>query len=203
MRLMPRLMLFLYSPRNIAGSIAALCVLALFFAGVVRNWWLPLTLGAYLSGWLLLPRATLPLPARLQGLPPDEAMDVLCRECASRLPGPAMARLEAIRAQLHELAPRLQAMPQAGTAALELSNAVTRDLPATLHNYLALPPRFASQHPLRDGKTAAHLLDEQLALLQDELAEISVGIFSQDADRLLSHGQYLQQKFQPYSFLEH
>lgn len=62
---------------------------------------------------------------------------------------------------------------------------------------------FAQMHTLRDGKTAQTLLTEQLVLLHNELTEMAADLYSEDADKLISHGEYLKQKFQPYQFIDH
>ncbi len=53
---MRRLETFLYSRRNIVGSLLALGGLALHFVGLVAGpIWLPITIGLYLIGYLVVP----------------------------------------------------------------------------------------------------------------------------------------------------
>lgn len=198
-----RLMLFIYSNRNIAGSVCALLVLALFFGGIIHAWWLPLTIAAYLFGWLILPPSRPPILEQLPQMPIDQAIDAICADFGPRLPAEPRARLGHIQALIHELAPRFANPAFPATAGIELANTVSRDLPATIGNYLALPASFAKMHTLRDGKTAQTLLTEQLVLLHNELTEMAADLYSEDADKLISHGEYLKQKFQPYQFIDH
>ena len=51
-----RLLLFVYSNGNIAGSVLALLGPALLFGGVVREGWLLITAGLYAAGFLLAGR---------------------------------------------------------------------------------------------------------------------------------------------------
>ncbi|QBC42124.1 hypothetical protein [Iodobacter fluviatilis] len=70
-------------------------VLALFFGGIIHAWWQPLTIEAYLVGWLILPQ-----------MPIDQAIDAICADFGTRLLAEPRARLGHIQALIHELAPR-------------------------------------------------------------------------------------------------
>ena len=52
-------LLYLYSSRNIAGCVLALLGLGAYFGGVINQWWLPICLGLYAAGALMLPGQTL------------------------------------------------------------------------------------------------------------------------------------------------
>jgi len=112
-----------------------------------------------------------------------------------------MAASQTIRSKVQDLLPRLYEPGFPLSARIELGNAIRRDLPGTVANYLALPSGFASLHPVRGGKTARQLLVEQLALLDTEIGSIATDVFGNDADRLAAHGDYLRAKFQPVNFL--
>lgn len=197
-----RAILFLYGSPNIIGCLCALVVLGLFFAGLIRSGWLMLTLGAWLAGWLGVPRRT---TVSLDGLPeksPVDAMDMIVAEFGARLPARATKRLGDLQTLIHELAPRIGDAAFPADAHLELASTITRDLPDTLNNYLAIPPGFARLHPVQGRKTACELLQEQLDLLYEELTTIANGVWTQEADKLVSQGEYLRQKFRTVDFLK-
>lgn len=68
-------------------------------------------------------------------------------------------------------------------------------LSEALQNYLNLPPAFANLHPVKNGKTARQLLGEQLDLLDKEMQEIVEDIHRDDAQKLIIHGRFLEDKF--------
>jgi hypothetical protein len=69
-------------------------------------------------------------------------------------------------------------------------------LPAVLQNYARLPPAFARIHPVRDGKTAQQLVDEQLGLIEKELNTILSDLSQNDAQALIVHGEFLKKKLE-------
>lgn len=196
-----RLALFMYGTPNILGCLCALAVLGLYFCGVIERWWFVLTLGAWLFGWLVVPRRQAVALDRAPELPVSEAIDMIAGEFLNRLPADAAKALADIRSLVHEIAPRMDEASFPLDARIELVNTVTRDLPQTLNNYLALPPGFARLHPVQGRKTARELLQEQLTLLYEELTDITNGVWAKDADKLVSQGEYLKQKFRPVDFL--
>jgi hypothetical protein len=196
-----RLMLFVYGTPNILGCLCALGVLGLYFGGIIERWWFVLTLGAWLFGWLLVPRRqTVPLE-NVSELSINDAIDMISGEFLGRLPADAARALGEIRSLIHAIGPRMNEASFPLDARIELVNTVTRDLPLTLNNYLALPPGFAHLHPVQGRKTARELLQEQLVLLFEELSDIANGVWARDADKLVSQGEYLKQKFRPVDFL--
>lgn len=197
-----RIALFLYGTPNIVGSLCALAVLALFFTGIIAAWWFPLTLAAYALGWLATPRGSHFEAQFMEKMGLIDAIDAITSSAGSKLPPEAVQRFAAIRSKVQDLLPRLDEPGFPLPARIELGNAIRRDLPGTVANYLALPSGFANLHPVRDGKTARQLLIEQLALLDDEIGSIAVDVFGNDADKLAAHGDYLRAKFQPVSFLD-
>lgn len=196
-----RLALFFYGTPNIVGCLCALAVLALYFSGIIRIGWILLTAGAYVFGWLAVPKRA---PLTLDQLPQlslDDAIDLVVRELAPRLTTEAQTQMKQIQTLVHELAPRFGQPGFPMDARIEITNAVTRDLPSSLQSYLALPPGFARLHVVRDGKTSHTLLLEQLRLLHEELGEMAAGVYGKDADKLVAQGEYLKQKFRPVNYL--
>lgn len=199
-----RVLLFLYSTQNLVGSSLAIGGLALFFAGVINDGWFPIVAGLYALGWLAVPAdRELELQVRNEATQANlvDSIEALIRASKKRLPSEAMERLQTIRTLVDELAPKLFDGRVAMTHAVTLVNAVTRDLPETVRNYLHLPPAFASMHTVDQGKTCKQLLVEQLDLLASQLARIAENIYKDDADALVVNGRFLQEKFHPVSFI--
>ena len=199
-----RVWLFLYSTRNLAGSVLALAGLGLFFAGVIEHWWLPIVAGMYGVGWLAAPAdRLLELQVRNEASQASLTASVerLVEDNAGKLPAEAVVRLQQMREIVTALAPRLFDGGMAMDYAIALTNAVTRDLPETVHNYRRLPAAFASVHVVENGKTCKQLLIEQLDLLNGQLAKIADNVYRDDADALVVNGQFLREKFHSLSFI--
>jgi hypothetical protein len=203
-----RLLLFLYSTPNIVGSALGVVGLGLFFGGVIDDWWLAIVAGLYAVGWLATPRDRgfeIELQEAAAHASLLERIDDLMARSRKRLPGEAYEKLEAIRATLDSLMPKLQGLSDSGSIAMEqmitVANAVTRDLPTTVANYIRLPEAFANLHHIEHGKTARQLLLEQLDLLQVQLARIADSAFREDAEALIVNGRYLKEKFHSTDFL--
>ncbi|MFM2053265.1 MAG: hypothetical protein RL456_1302 [Pseudomonadota bacterium] len=191
---------WLYSNRHIAGSLLACVGPALLFGGVIRDGWLWITAGLYAIGALLAPS-----PRHLERRIADALtldgmlvrLDALIAEARPILDDPARGHLDGIRASVRDVLPRLMADTDGvlQEASYTVRETVARYLPETLANYAALPPAFRIAHPIREGRTARQLLGEQLALLDARLRE-TVGLIARDdAQALLSNGQFLRDRF--------
>jgi len=199
-----RVLLYLYSTRNLVGSALAICGLGLFFGAVISDWWFPIVLGLYAVGWLAAPGDKgLELRIRNEATEADlkENIEELIRGSKARLPKEAIERLQRIHDLVAELAPRLVSGDVSLEYAISLRNAVTRDLPETVNNYLRLPKAFATFHTIENGKTCKQLLIEQLDLLSDQLSKIAENVYRNDADALVVNGRFLQEKFHAVSFV--
>lgn len=198
-----RFWLFLYSGRNIAGSVLALAGLGLFFAGVIERWWPLIVAGMYTAGWLAVPsnpELTQQVRSETAQASLADCVGKLLAENAGSLPPEALQRLRRTSEMVDALAPRLFAGDVAMDYAIALTNSVTRDLPQTLQSYRRLPAAFASMHAVDNGKTCRQLLVEQLDLLNGQVATIAANVAREDADALVANGKFLREKFQPLSF---
>lgn len=199
-----RVLLFLYSDRNLAGSILALIGLGLFFYEVFDDWWFPIVVGLYLVGYLAMPgNRALEVQAHQEATQANltGSVENLLREAATILPREAIERLQAIEQTVEALAPKLFDGAMAMDAAATLINAVTRDLPETVRNYGRLPAAFANLHVVENGKTCKQLLLEQLELLDVQLRKIAESVYKQDAEALVVNGKFLKEKFHSMSFV--
>lgn len=199
-----RVLLFLYSTRNIVGSVLAIGGLGLFFGGVIADWWFAIVVALYAFGVLAVPAdKELELQVRKEATQADltEGIEELIEQSQAKLPREAVERLQEIRQVVTELAPKLFSGDVPMNHVIALSNAVTRDLPETVRNYVHLPTAFATMHAVENGKTCKQLLLDQLGLLSDQLSKIAVNIYKDDADALVVNGKFLQEKFHAVSFV--
>ena len=197
-----RTQLYLYSNRNIAGSALGLAGLSLFFAGVIGTGWPLIVGGLYAAGVIGWPRnkfAEAAKQAQLSGVELAEWMARLVKAVAKGLPANALATLQSIQETLDELLPRLEGLRISGALsqqhAFTVQETLRRYLPDMLSSYLKLPPVFAKMQPLKDGRTAAQTLAEQLQLLDKSLKDISRDAFAGDAESLVISERFLREKF--------
>ncbi len=199
-----KVLLFLYSTKNLVGSVLALLGLGLFFAGLIDDWWFLIVSGLYAIGWLAVPTdQNLEIQVRNEVTQSNltHSVEELLNETRDKLPREAIEPLERIRETVIDLAPKLFDGGMAMSYAISLINAVTRDLPETVSNYLRLPTAFATLHVIEKGMTCKQLLIEQLNLLNTQLAKIAENVYKDDADALIVNGKFLEEKFHSLTFV--
>jgi hypothetical protein len=72
-------------------------------------------------------------------------------------------------------------------------------VPRALEHYLALPPDLASE-PLLDGRSAQQVLDGQLTLIENRLADLATRSYRREAGGLLTHARFLADSLRPDPF---
>lgn len=193
-----RVLLWLYSNRNIAGSLLAMLGPALYLLGLVDQGWLLITAGLYATGALLAPVPPQLVHQLEQSLSSEQllrALDDLISASRKQLSEEMLKHLNNIRTSVSDVLPNL-ARGAIGEHANTVRQTITNYLPETLASYVALPRAFRSSHRLKDGKTAQQLLTDQLALLDDQLQQVVVSVAQGDAQALLINGQFLRDRFQ-------
>lgn len=196
---MDRVFRHLLSNGNMAGSCAALAVIAAYLFGLIGNGWWLLALGAYLGGWLAFAFKDQPehMP---EGLSTADALAWLTDAALPKLPPQAKPVLTDIINRVQDLMPRLKEMESQGlveaSSRAMLKQTVTRLLPDAVEAYLRLPPTYARVAALGDGKNAQELLTEQLVMLQEHVHELEENLLSADVNTMLANGRFLQEKFQ-------
>ncbi|MDP2787408.1 MAG: hypothetical protein Q8O79_04965 [Pseudomonadota bacterium] len=200
-----RFWLFLYGYPNIAGSALGLVGLALFFLGIIGPGWPYIVAGLYGLGWVLAwqlaPREMhleIAREARAEALLGE--LENLIKRVHKHLPREAQVLLQSLRQTLAELLPRLADNTVFSQEGHTVEKTVRDYLPATLENYLHLPPAFARMHTLKDGKTAQSMLLDQLGLLDDQMRQMLANALRDDARALAENGAFLEQKFKPVDF---
>ncbi len=143
-----------------------------------------------------------PEPIELPELPPPPtgeeilaSVDGVRQRVAGRVPPAVQARVERIAGTVADMVPRLDRLGLGSQQAHTVVSTATSYLPEAVDAYLRLPRDFADRRVVADGKTSLMLLVDQLDLLAATLAKISDAVSRQDANALIAHGAFLEEKF--------
>ena len=197
---MRRLEEFLYSRRNIVGSLLALGGLALHFIGLLGGLaWLPVVVALYLIGVLLVPGEA-DLGVQLHAA--QDAADI--RAGLDRLLGRIRGKVaddlyaKAVEIQTSILA-TIATDGTTGSAAdpnvYLIRQTALSYLPEAFATYLRMPRLFAERRAVVDGRTPHDVFLDQLTLMDERLADVADNIAQHDTDKLLANGRFLADKF--------
>jgi hypothetical protein len=198
-----RIETFLYSRRNIVGCLLALGGLALHFIGLIPGLiWLPLMVGLYLIGVLLVPgeqSLNLRIDAAADASGVREALDALMKSIQGKVPDDIYAKVSSIR---DSILVTLGNGNGGGAGASMVSDpnvylirqTAMSYLPEALNAYLALPKLYANRS-LGGRKSAHDTLLDQLNLMNQKMTEVAEAMVAHDTDRLEAHGRFLAEKF--------
>lgn len=191
-----RLLIYLYSTKNIVGSALALIGLVLFFTGVVGALWPVIVVGLYLIGALVAP-ATKSIDLT-DGFDPNDvrkALDEEVRQINGRLPADVLAKVQNIQQIIYGILPRTGSLPPGSPELFVVQRTASDYLPTALESYLNLPRAYATLQPVQDGKTSKQILMDQLTLLESKMTEVAEDVHRNDTDRLLANGRFLEERF--------
>jgi hypothetical protein len=191
-----RLLRYLCSNKNLAGSAGGLAGLALYFTGVVGELWPLVVAGLYGVGSLATP-PTKAVDLR-SGLDPgnlERAMAEQLRRIRGRVPDDVLAAVGRVHGLVREVLARRHALPPGSPDAFVVERTALDYLPTALESYLNLPRGYANRVPVSRGRTARRVLLDQLALLEAKLGEVLEAVARGDTDRLLAHGRFLEDRF--------
>jgi len=113
------------------------------------------------------------------------------------LPWPVKARVQRVARRLRDIVPRMDSAGLTSVDQYALIATATNYLPEALGGYLRLPRDWANSRPIDGGKTALLLLIDQLDLLGWTVDQMYDAVLRQDADALIAHGRFLQERFTP------
>jgi hypothetical protein len=191
-----RILKYLYSTKNIVGSLLAIVGLVLFFTGVVGTLWPVIVIGLYVIGVLVAP-GTASIDLR-SGFDPDDVRKALDHEVhavSGRVSADVLTKLLNIQQIILGILPRSGALPPGSPELFVVERTATDYLPTSLESYLNLPRAYATLHPVQDGKTAKQVLMDQLTLLESKMGEVADDVHRNDTDRLLANGRFLEERF--------
>lgn len=197
---MDRLERFLYSRRNIVGSLLALGGLALHFVGIVGGLvWLPITVGLYAIGVLLVPGERdldIQLGAAEDAAEVRDGLARLVRSLGGKVADDLLAKLVGIQGSI------------LGTLEIEGSMGDGADpnvylirqtalayLPDAFTTYLRMPRIMAERRKIAGGRTPHDVLLDQLDLMDRRLSDVADDLARHDSDKLLANGRFLAEKF--------
>jgi hypothetical protein len=199
-----RLEPYLYSRRNIVGSLLALGGLGLFFAGITGGLlWLPIVVGLYAIGVLLVP-AEQGLDLRI-GAAQDAGevragLQRLLDRIRGRVADDIYGKVVSIRDSiLATLSGEGRTADATDPNVYLIRQTALEYLPAALSAYLAVPRAFAERRALAGGRRPHDVLLEQLDLMDRKMHEVAEDIVRHDSDRLLANGRFLAERFAPSS----
>jgi hypothetical protein len=106
-----------------------------------------------------------------------------------------MVRVIAIARTISQTLPRLRALGLGSAEGYAVVATATQYLPEAVAGYLRLPRDWADTRPLDGPKTALMILIDQLELLNATMDKIFDAANRADAQALVAHGRFLQEKF--------
>ncbi|GAA2108226.1 hypothetical protein GCM10009841_28550 [Microlunatus panaciterrae] len=113
----------------------------------------------------------------------------------SDVPAPVVSRVKRVSGTVRQTMPRLRNLGLGSQEAYSVMATATDYLPEALGGYLRLPRQWADSRPVEGGKTSLMLLIDQLDLLGATMDKIFDAVCRTDADALIAHGRFLQEKF--------
>ena len=196
---MRRIEAFLYSRRNIVGSLLALGGLALHFVGIIGGpLWLPITAGLYLIGYLLVPGErglTIQLDAAQDAAEVREGLDRLLRAIKGKVADDLYAKVVRIQASILGTLEAEGAANEADPNVYLIRQTALTYLPEAFSTYLRMPRVMAERRAIADGRTPHDVLLDQLDLMDRRLEDVADDIARHDSDKLLANGRFLAEKF--------
>jgi hypothetical protein len=218
-----RLLRFLSSPANLLGLGLASLALGARLAGAVDAFWLLIVAGSYglgvKLGWLLFPwgldtsedgatRLSPVARTEAERAAIDQSLDqvlLAVNKDHSEVFDPLLKQhILQLHGQIKTLVERMEA--SAGFISVEAAYSAKRlaldYLPNLINSFATIPQDFAAREELIDGKTARELLQDNLVVLQREVAKMADDLAACDARSFLNHVSFLQDRFgQNQSFI--
>jgi hypothetical protein len=130
---------------------------------------------------------------------PKQIADSLTRietmAAGARVPSPVLARVYRVTKRLREILPRMRNAGLDSADEYSLIATATSYLPESLETYVRLPRDWADTRPVEGRKTSLLLLVDQLDLLGATVDKMYDAVLQNDANALITHGRFLQQRF--------
>ena len=111
------------------------------------------------------------------------------------VPAPVQSRVRRVAQTVRDTMPRLRNLGLGSPEAYSVMATATDYLPEAIGAYTRLPRQWADSRPIENGKTSLMLLIDQLDLLSATMDKIFDAVVRVDADALIAHGRFLQEKF--------
>jgi hypothetical protein len=111
------------------------------------------------------------------------------------VPAVVQSRVFKISRTVRDTLPRLHNIGLGSLDAYSVMATATDYLPEAIGGYTRLPRQWADSRPIENGKTSLMLLVDQLDLLGSTMDAIFDAAVRVDANALIAHGRFLQEKF--------
>ncbi|MEO8828926.1 hypothetical protein [Lapillicoccus sp.] len=112
-----------------------------------------------------------------------------------KAPAMVRSRLGRVARTVRDTVPRLETLGQGSPQAYNVMATATNYLPDAIGGYLRLPRQWADSRPVDRGKTPLMILIDQLDLLGATMDKVFDAVCRADAEALVVHGRFLQEKF--------
>jgi hypothetical protein len=122
-----------------------------------------------------------------------DAIETQARE--GKVPGVVLSRLLRVTRIVRQTLPRLDNLGLGSSQGFSVMATATDYLPVAIGNYLRLPRDWADTRPIAAGKSSVMLLVDQLDLLGTTMDKVYDAVCRADAEAIIVHGAFLEQKF--------
>lgn len=112
-----------------------------------------------------------------------------------KVPGVVLSRLLRVTRIVRQTLPRLSNLGLGSAEGFSVMATATDYLPVAIGNYLRLPRDWADSRPIANGKSSVMLLVDQLDLLGSTMDKVYDAVCRADAQAIIVHGAFLEQKF--------
>ena len=112
-----------------------------------------------------------------------------------KVPGVVLSRLLRVTRVVRQTLPRLANLGLGSAQGFSVMATATDYLPVAIGNYLRLPRDWADTRPISNGKSSVMLLVDQLDLLGSTMDKVYDAVCRADAQAIIVHGAFLEQKF--------
>lgn len=152
-----------------------------------------------IRSWFGLDKPEAPEPVR-PGPPTTEqlleALDAIEEQARDgKVPGVVLSRLLRVTRIVRQTLPRLGGLGLGSRQGYSVMATVTDYLPVAIGNYLRLPRDWADTRPIAAGKSSVMLLVDQLDLLGSTMDKVYDAVNRADAEAIIVHGAFLEEKF--------
>lgn len=152
-----------------------------------------------IRSWFGLDRPEVSEPAPT-GPPTTEALlgalDAIEQQARDgHVPGVVLSRLLRVTRVVRQTLPRLATLGLGSAQGFSVMATATDYLPVAIGNYLRLPRDWADSRPISNGKSSVMLLVDQLDLLGGVMDKVYDAVCRADAEAIIVHGAFLEQKF--------
>ncbi len=195
---------FLFSNKNIVGSLLASIVIVLAFVGILKSLWIPIAIMSYIFGYLLVPKGKEIkfYHTKNEGLSDYIGFIAKMQRNAgesTKLPVEAKKVLGNISTNAIELLTFLKQddknIGEINVDLINLTSIFDSYIPKIINQYERLPSKYANEVKTYQGKTAKAMLIEQLVIIEEKVQEIAYGMYEHDVTALRANGHFLKEKF--------